>query len=60
MEGYLENAVAMFDQLTQAEIIRDRLLVVESLDLTGPGFNQVVDSVCQSILGQSSQRIKIQ
>ena len=60
MEGYLENAVAMFDQLTQAEIIRDRLLVVESLDLSGPGFNQVVDSVCQSILGQSSQRIKNQ
>jgi deoxyadenosine/deoxycytidine kinase len=58
MDAYLKNAVAMFDQLTQAENIRDRLLVVESLDLAGPGFNQVVDSVCQSILWQSSQQIK--
>ena len=58
MDAYFKNAVAMFDQLTQAENIRNRLLVVESLDLAGPGFDQVVDSVCQSILRQSSQRIK--
>lgn len=60
MEEYIKRTVAMFDQLTQAENICSRLLMVESLDLAGPGFNQLVDSVCQSILGQSSQRIKIQ
>ena len=60
MDAYIKNAVAMFDHLIQAGNIRDRLLVVESLDLAGPGFNQVVDSVCQSILRQSSQQIKTQ
>ncbi len=54
MDAYFKNAVATFDHLTQAENIRDRLLTVESLDIAGPGFNQVVDSVCQSILGQST------
>jgi thymidylate kinase len=49
MEEYLKRAVAMFDQLTQAENIRPRLLVVESLDISGPGFNQIIDSVYQSI-----------
>jgi len=55
MEEYIKRTVAMFDQITQAENIRDRLLVVESLDIAGPGFNQVADSVCQSILGRSSK-----
>ena len=53
MEEYLKRAVAMFDQLTQAENIRPRLLVVESLDIAEPGFNQVIDSVYQSILDRS-------
>ncbi len=60
MEAYFKNAVAMFDQLTQAENIRDRLLIVESLDIGGPGFKQVVDRVCQSILGQSTSRVRVQ
>jgi thymidylate kinase len=55
MEEYIKRTVAMFDQLTQAENIRPRLLVVESLDIGGPGFNQVVDSVCQSILDRNSK-----
>jgi len=55
MEEYIKRTVAMFDQITQAENIRDRLLVVESLDIAGPGLNQVADSVCQSILGRSSK-----
>jgi hypothetical protein len=55
MEEYIKRTVAMFDQLTQAENIRPRLLAVESLDIVGPGFNQVVDSVCQSILDRSSK-----
>lgn len=54
MEEYIKRSAAMFDQLVQAENIRSRLLVVESLDITGPDFSQVVDSVCQSILGRSS------
>ncbi|MEP7133758.1 MAG: hypothetical protein ABI904_02380 [Chloroflexota bacterium] len=53
MEEYLKRAVAMFDQLTKAENIRPRLLVVESLDIAGPGFNQVIDSVYQSILDRN-------
>ena len=52
MEEYLKRTVAMFDQLTQAENFHPRLLVVESLDIAEPGFNQVIDSVYQSILDQ--------
>jgi thymidylate kinase len=54
MEQYVKVAVTMFDQLTQAENIRDRLLVVESLDIAGPGFDQVVESVHQTILARAS------
>jgi len=54
MDAYFKNAFAMFDQLTQAENIRDRLLVVESLDIAGPGFDQVVDSVHQTILARAT------
>jgi len=53
MEEYVKRAIAMFDQLTQAENIRCRLLVVESLDIAEPGFNQVIDSIYQSILDRS-------
>jgi deoxyadenosine/deoxycytidine kinase len=53
MEEYLKRAVAMFDQLTQAENIHPRLLIVESLDIAEPGFNQVIDSIYQSILDRS-------
>lgn len=53
MEAYLKRTVAMFDQLTQAENIRPRLLVVESLDIAEPGFNQVIDSIYQAILNRS-------
>jgi thymidylate kinase len=62
MEAYIKRTVAMFDQLTQAERIRSRLLVVESMDIARPGFTQGVDSVCESILDleQSSERIKTQ
>jgi deoxyadenosine/deoxycytidine kinase len=53
MEEYIKRTVAMFDQLTQAENIRPRLLVVESLDTAEPGFDQVIDNVYQSILDRS-------
>ena len=54
MEAYLKRTVALFDQLTQAENIRPRLLVVESLNIAEPEFNQIIDSICQSILDRSS------
>jgi Deoxynucleoside kinases len=54
MEAYVKRTVALFDQLAQAENIRPRLLVVESLDIAEPGFNQVLDSVYQAILDRSS------
>lgn len=53
MEAYVKRTVALFDQLTQAENIRPRLLVVESLDIAEPGFNQVIDSIYQAILNRS-------
>jgi deoxyadenosine/deoxycytidine kinase len=53
MKQYVQRTVAMFDQLSQAENIRCRLLVVESLDIAEPGFNQIIDSICQSILDRS-------
>jgi deoxyadenosine/deoxycytidine kinase len=55
MEEYLKRAVAMFDQLAQTEIIRPRLLVVESLDIAEPGFNKIIDSVFQTILDRSHE-----
>jgi thymidylate kinase len=58
MEEYLKRAVAMFDQLTLAETIRPRLMIVESLDIAEPGFNQVIDGVYQSILDRSRQPIE--
>ena len=53
MEEYLKRTVAMFDQLTQAENIRPRLVVMESLDKADSGFNQVIDIVYQSILDRN-------
>jgi thymidylate kinase len=54
METYVKRTVALFDQLTQAENLQPRLLVVESLDIAGPGFDQVVDSVHQAILARAT------
>lgn len=54
MEEYIKRTVAMFDQLTQAKNIRDRLLVVDSLDITGPAFEQVVENVHQAILTRAT------
>jgi deoxyadenosine/deoxycytidine kinase len=53
MEAYIKHTVNLFDQLTQAENIRPRLLVVESLDIAGPEFNQVINSAYQTILDRS-------
>jgi len=54
MNAYFKNAVEMFDQLAQAENIRDRLLVVESLDMAGSGFDQVVEMAYQTILDKAT------
>jgi deoxyadenosine/deoxycytidine kinase len=53
IEEYAKSAVAIFDQLTQAEHIRCRLLVVESPDVAASGYEQVVNSISQSILDRS-------
>jgi thymidylate kinase len=54
MNEYIKRAVALFDQLTQADKIRARLLIVESLDMVGSGFDQVVESVLQAILARAT------
>ena len=60
MEAYLKRTVVLFDQLTQAENIRPLLLVVESLDIAEPGFNQIIGIVYQSILDRSRKPVKPQ
>ena len=54
MDSYFKNAVAMFDQLTRAESIREKILAVDSLDMAEPGFDQVVERVCQTILDKAT------
>lgn len=54
MNAYFKNAVIMFDQLIKADNIRDRLLVVESLDMAGPGFDQVVERAYRTILEKAT------
>ena len=54
LDAYFKNAVAMFDQLTEAENIRNRLLVVENLDIAGLGFEQVGESIQQAILARAT------
>ena len=53
MEAYIKRTVTLFDQLTQAKNLQPRLLVIESLDIADPGFNQVIDSIHQAILDRS-------
>ena len=60
METYIKRTVALFDQLTQAENIRPRLLVVESLNNSEPEFDQVIDNVYQAILDRKSLTNKTQ
>jgi thymidylate kinase len=60
MKQYIQRTVAMFDQVSQAENIRCRLLVVDSLDIAERGFNKVIDSICQSILDRRLERMKTQ
>jgi deoxyadenosine/deoxycytidine kinase len=47
---YVKSAVAIFDQLIQAENIRCRLLVIESPNRTEPGYKDVINRISQSIL----------
>jgi deoxyadenosine/deoxycytidine kinase len=49
-ERYVKSAVALFDQLAEAENIRCRLLIVESRDFAEPEYGRVVDVITQSIL----------
>lgn len=54
MDAYFKNAVAIFDQLIQAENICDRLLILESPDMTKSGFDQVVEKAYQTILNKAT------
>lgn len=56
MEEYIKRTVALFDQLTQAENLRPRLLIVESLDITSAGYDQIIDNICQEILDRSASK----
>ncbi|MBV5337580.1 MAG: hypothetical protein J0653_06440, partial [Deltaproteobacteria bacterium] len=53
MEAYIKRTVALFDQLTQAKNLQPRLLIMESLDIADPGFNQAIDRIHQAILNRS-------
>lgn len=55
METYIKRTVDLFDQITLAENLRPRLLVVESLEIASPGFDQVIDSIYQAILDRNPQ-----
>lgn len=49
-EKYVRGAMAVFDQLMEAERIRSRLLIVDNPDLTNEEHDRVVDNVSASIL----------
>ena len=56
MEEYIKRTVSLFDQLTQAKNLQPRLLIVESLDITNAGYDQIIDNICQEILNRSIQQ----
>ena len=58
MEAYIKRTVNLFDQITQADNLQPRLLVVESHDMADPGFDKVIDNIYQEILDRSSQQKK--
>ena len=58
MEAYIKRTVDLFDQITQADNLQPRLLVVESHDMADPGFDKVIDNIYQEILDRSSQQKK--
>lgn len=49
-EKYVRGAMAVFDQLMEAERIRSRLLIVDNPDLTDEEHDKVADHVSASIL----------
>lgn len=54
MNEYIKRTVALFDQLSLADSIRDRLMVVESLAMAGPGFDDLVENIHQAILARAT------
>lgn len=50
LELYINRAVTMFEQLTQAETIRSRLLEVENDDVEGDGIETAVNRITAFIL----------
>ena len=56
MEAYIRRTVDLFDQLTQAENLQSRLLIVESLDIASPDFEHMTDRISQEITDRYSQQ----
>ena len=55
MEAYIKRTVDLFEQLTKAENLQPRLLIVESHDIASPGFARVIDSIYQAITDRTPQ-----
>ena len=59
VEKYIKAAVAFFDQLTEAENIQRRLLVVENSDFTQQGLEILANNVTSSILNRYTSKTTI-
>lgn len=59
MEAYIKRTVSLFDQLTQAENLQHRLLIVESINSADPSFEKIIESINQEILDRSLQQNKL-
>jgi len=53
-ENYVRSATAVFDQLMEADRIRNRLLIIDNPDLTPEEHDRVVDKVVEAILNHRS------
>jgi thymidylate kinase len=53
-ENYVRSATAVFDQLMEADRLRNRLLIIDNPDLTPEEHDRVVDKVVEAILNHGS------
>jgi len=53
-ENYVRSATVVFDQLMEADRIRNRLLIIDNPDLTPEEHDRVVDKVVEAILNHRS------
>lgn len=50
IEVYIHRAVIMFEQLVQANALRNRIITVENPEITGHARNAVIDNIAEFIL----------